>query len=326
MPSPPPTGDPLPRWLAIGDDPALVLPAFALAVATESQPHRLTFLGSDSACAAARQRAEALGVGDRLTVGPVPEGVQDVAADHDLFVQLSGSARVEQATAALAAGLPALLVRTPAMERAATMAVDLSVAELVTPGDAAAAAAGYARLLVRLPDADWATLRALLESRHAASRPAPTKALVVAVDDLAFDALVPVLDALSACRVITDVRRLVRDSPGQVLPLSLHRFVVAAPSRSNVGSRRSARDFVSAVPSLAMGQVARVWATRKPREIAAYVQSLVQSTAPDIIVVDEYVSAAWTAIKPDLPFTASITQRPRLWRHLAQLVAPATTR
>jgi hypothetical protein len=339
VPSAPPTGDPLPRWLTIGDDPALVLPAFALVVSTETQPHQLTFLGTNSSVKAAQERAAALGVADRVQTGPIPESVETAAADHDFFIQLSG-AGTDRPLAALAAGLPAVVARNAAVERALMVAVDLSVAEFVTPGDAAAAAAGYARLLVRQPDADWETLRALLTVRGSEGKPTrTTRALVVAVDDTASEALVPVLDALAGCGITTTVctllpgaaARLAATAPGLLptlgpqLPSSLRRISASVPAQPT-GGGRSARALAAALPSLAVGQLARLWVTRRPRDVASYVRSLVDSSGTDIVVVDEFVSAALTAIKPDLPFTASVTQRPRLWRHLAEVAATADAR
>lgn len=338
--SAPPTGDPLPRWLAIGDDPALVLATFAQVVSTETQRHQLTFLGTETATKAAEARAATLGMADRLRTGPIPDSLEAVAADHDFFIQLS-AAGTDRALAALAAGLPAVVARNVAVERALMVAVDLSVAEFVTPGDAAAAAAGYARLLVRQPDADWETLRTLLAVRRSGGKPTrPTRALVVAVDDTASEALVPVLDALVGCGMTTTVctllpgaaARLAAKAPGLLptlgpqLPSSLRRINASVPAASAGAGGRSARAMVAALPSLAVGQLARLWVTRRPRDVASYVRSLVDSSGTDIVVVDEFVSAALTALKPDLPFTASVTQRPRLWRHLAEVVATADAR
>jgi hypothetical protein len=172
-------------------------------------------------------------------------------------------------------------------------------------------------------------VQAIVAQRRAADL-APLSVLCVVVDDVGADGLLPVLDHLvvsgatvTLCSLLPEGGdRLVAAEPRlqQVPPPAVPSLLLAA-SRTAAGAGPG---LVASLPRLAVGQVARIWTTRRPREVAAYIRQLIDERRPDIVVVDEFVSGCLTAFRPDLPFTVSVTQRARLWRHLATPTAAAT--
>jgi glycogen(starch) synthase len=165
--------DDLRRWLYVGrlvehKGVRLLLEAFGVVAAEDPAP-TLTLVGSGPLDAELRERAAALGVGDRVRFhAPVPpDGIPALLAGHDLLVHLSsmetfGLTVVE----AIATGTPVLAARNEGTQE--TMAGLQGRAGLLVDPDAdpSTVAEAYRDLRRRLPDLDLLGARDELRARY----------------------------------------------------------------------------------------------------------------------------------------------------------------
>jgi hypothetical protein len=243
------------------------------------------------------QQAADLGVaGSVHFVAGVPtDDVPGVLAEHDLLVHLAdvetfGMTMVE----AVISGVPVLATRSGGPEETLAQAAALHAARFVPRRPSRELVAQHYRSLRRdVPDADWLTIRRLLEYRYA---PATIgRELVRHLDGAS--------DGVSA----VPWGRTLGISVGGKATSTLQPLL---DQLASVGSRTEVVD-LGARPH---------WASRHPRSLAARVQQLVANEHPDLLVVDEFVSAALPTVRAGLPPTVSVSQPARLWRHLSQLL------
>lgn len=295
------------RWLYLGN---LVegkgidrtIAAFALAKKAETaldavDPMQLTIVGDGPLRAELADQAVALGVADdvHFVDGVAAEKVPGVIAAHDVLVHLSDAETFgKTAIEAVISGVPVLTTRSGGPEETLAHAAALHAVQFVPlRADPALVAQSYRKLRRDFLDADWVTIRRLLEHRY--SRAAIGEALARHLEDRSAQSAEP------------PWRRTICISVGGK----------ASPSLQPMAEQLSSAGSHVAMVNLATGP----WrATRHPQSVAKRVQEIVAAERPDLVLVDEYVSACLPTVRAKLPPTVSVSQSSRLWRHLSQLL------
>jgi glycogen(starch) synthase len=165
--------DDLRRWLYVGrliehKGVRLLLEAFGVVAADDPAP-TLTLVGSGPLEAELRERAVALGLGDRVRLHPAvpPDGIPALLAGHDLLVHLSSTETFGLTVLeAIATGTPVLAARNEGTQE--TMAgLHGRAGLLIDPGaDPSTVADAYRDLRRRLPDLDLRGARDELRARY----------------------------------------------------------------------------------------------------------------------------------------------------------------
>lgn len=295
------------RWLYLGN---LVerkgidrtITAFALAKRAEAaldavDPMQLTIMGDGPLRADLAAQAAALGVADdvHFVEGVAAEKVPDVLAAHDVLVHLAEAETFGKTVLeAVISGVPVLATQSGGPEEIVVMAAGMHAVRFVpVPADPALVAQHYRTLRREFVNADWITIRRLLERRY--SRAAIGEAVA------------GYLQGRSAQPAETPWRRTVCISIGRKAAPSLQpmldqlAWAGAEISVVNLGTRPW-------------------WAMRHPQSVAKRVRSVVETEKPDLVLVDEYVSACLPTVRAELPPTVSVSQSSRLWRLLSQLL------
>jgi glycosyltransferase involved in cell wall biosynthesis len=296
----------------------------------DAAPLHLTIVGDgplrDELAALAIELEVADTVG--FTDGVPPDRVPALLAEHDLLVHLSDAETFGMtAVEAAISGVPVLVTRCGGPEETLAHAAALGAVEFVPvkPSPSTVHVA-YRRLLGRASTADWVTIRRLLEHRYSPaavggvllhhlgletgqqrSTPPPWQhTLAVTIDGAAERALKPMLEHLAAAGSTTTVVNIGDEAQLPRLIQAVQR--VPVPPR---GER---------LAKAAVRQSIRLWATRHPRDVAVLVHQIAVREQPDVMLVDEFVSATLATVKGELPPTVSVSQPATLWRHLSLLL------
>jgi len=301
------------RWLYLGNlleakGVLRVVEAFARAVELPAggDAMTLTMVGDGAMREPLMERAEALGVADKLTIRPgvPPEEVPEIYAAHDLLVHLSsfetfGMTVVE----AVASGLPTVVTKCGGPEDTVLHASDLGAATLIdVTNDPAPVVDAWRRLAGRNGTVDWRTVRTLLEHRFA-----PRQVGSALLEHLGIDADDGNLSVPLSLKVLTlDEGTARQAAPIAALAADLGLRVSVATLPQGAGLRR---------------QAARLRFGHYPRALAAAARASVLAEPVDLVVVDQYVGAALVGRSDGLPPVVSMNNRARLWQAIAGAVA-----
>lgn len=301
------------RWLYLGNlleakGVLRVVDAFAKAVETPAggDAMTLTMVGDGAMRDRLIERAEELGVADKLTVRPgvPPEDVPEIYATHDVLVHLSsfetfGMTVVE----AVASGLPTVVTKCGGPEDTVLHASDLGAATLIdATDDPAPVVDAWRRLAGRNGSVDWRTVRTLLEHRFA-----PRQVGTALLDHLGLTAADGHGSVPLSLKVLTLDHGTARQAaPTAALATGLGLRVSVATLPQGAGLRR---------------QAARLRFGRDPRALAAAARAAILAEPVDLVVVDQFVGAALVGRSEGLPPIVSMNNRARLWQAIAGVVA-----
>jgi glycogen(starch) synthase len=300
------------RWLFLGNlleakGVLRLVEAFARADATKAGAGELTLtiVGDGPMRDALVERAEALGVAEKVTVRPgvPPAQVPEIYAAHDVLVHLSsfetfGMTVVE----AVGSGLPTVVTKCGGPEDTVLHATDLGGAQLVdVTNDPAPVVDAWLRLVRRQGSVDWPTVRTLLEHRFA-----PRQVGAATLEHLGL-ATSGANDVPLAVKVVTLDHRAARQAaPTAALAADLGLRVSVATLPQGEGLRR--------IP-------ARMRFGHSPRALTAAARAAVLAEPVDLVVVDPFVGAALVGRDDGLPPVVSMNNRARLWQAIARAIA-----